>query len=186
VSPHAALDGLITSPARAMQPRAAGAVSGSDWVPLVRDIRRVYTRRAPRVPPGFAPLPESLSSAALPKGAAPTLPVVNDHAMRTRAKSSFRMPARPFLHPALLSPISKTYCSALADPYRWAAMEEFSSLLNNSTWDLVPHSPQANVVSGKWIFKHKFRADGSLLSCTRPDGFFVVSLSALVLILMRI
>lgn len=29
-------------------------------------------------------------------------------------------------------------------------------------WDLVPRPPCANVVFGKWIFKHKFGADGTL------------------------
>jgi hypothetical protein len=40
-------------------------------------------------------------------------------------------------------------------------MEEYEALLSNSTWDLVPQPPRANVVTGKWIFKHKIKADGS-------------------------
>jgi len=40
--------------------------------------------------------------------------------------------------------------------------EEHAALLRNHTWDLVPRSPRANVVTGKWIFKHKLQADGSL------------------------
>ena len=40
--------------------------------------------------------------------------------------------------------------------------EEFAALLQNDTWDLVPRPPRANIVFGKWIFKHKFRTDGSL------------------------
>jgi hypothetical protein len=27
-------------------------------------------------------------------------------------------------------------------------------MLSNNTWDLVPQPPGANVVTGKWIFKH--------------------------------
>jgi hypothetical protein len=38
---------------------------------------------------------------------------------------------------------------------------EYSSLLANNTWDL-PRPPRANVVTGKSIFKYKFKADGSL------------------------
>ena len=73
------------------------------------------------------------------------------------------MPPRPLLHAAPLSPVPKTYRSALADPNWRAAMEEeFRALQQNSTWELVPRPPQANIVTGKWIFKHKFQADGSL------------------------
>lgn len=39
---------------------------------------------------------------------------------------------------------------------------EHGSLLENHTWSLVAHPPRANVVIGKWIFKHKFHSDGSL------------------------
>jgi histone deacetylase 1/2 len=35
-------------------------------------------------------------------------------------------------------------------------------LVNNGTWHLVPRPPRANVITGKWVFKHKFHADGSL------------------------
>ncbi|XP_071683636.1 uncharacterized mitochondrial protein AtMg00810-like [Lolium perenne] len=40
--------------------------------------------------------------------------------------------------------------------------DEHQALLDNKTWSLVPRPPQANVVSGKWIFRHKFHSDGTL------------------------
>jgi hypothetical protein len=40
--------------------------------------------------------------------------------------------------------------------------EEYEALLSNSTWDLVPRPSGANVITSKWIFKHKLKADGSL------------------------
>jgi hypothetical protein len=40
--------------------------------------------------------------------------------------------------------------------------DEYATLQDNHTWDLVPRPAGSNVVTGKWIFKHKFHADGSL------------------------
>jgi hypothetical protein len=61
------------------------------------------------------------------------------------------------------SPLPANYRSGLADPNRRAAMaDEFQALLDNGTSRLVPHPPGANVVSGKWIFKHKYHSDGTL------------------------
>ena len=81
--------------------------------------------------------------------------------MVTRGKSGFRLPV--LYHTAPLSPVPRTYRGGLADPnWRGAMQEEFDALLANSTWDLVPQPPRANIVTGKWIFKHKFKADGSL------------------------
>ena len=88
-------------------------------------------------------------------------PVVNKHRMVTCAKLGFRQPA--LFTAAPLSLIPKSFRSALADPNWRAAMEEeHAALLRNHTWDLVPRPPRANVVTGKWIFKHKLQADGSL------------------------
>lgn len=39
---------------------------------------------------------------------------------------------------------------------------EFDALQRNRTWRLVDRPPGANVVSGKWVFKHKLNPDGSL------------------------
>jgi hypothetical protein len=41
-------------------------------------------------------------------------------------------------------------------------MEEYEALQANHTWDLVPCPSNANMVTGKWVFKHKLKADDSL------------------------
>jgi histone deacetylase 1/2 len=39
---------------------------------------------------------------------------------------------------------------------------EFDALQDNDTWTLVPRPPGVNLVTGKWVFRHKFKSDGSL------------------------
>lgn len=40
--------------------------------------------------------------------------------------------------------------------------QEFSALQANRTWTLVPRPPGACIIYGKWVFKTKLHADGSL------------------------
>ena len=40
--------------------------------------------------------------------------------------------------------------------------DEFTALLQNNTWQLVPRPHGANIVSRKWVFHQKFHSDGSL------------------------
>jgi hypothetical protein len=39
--------------------------------------------------------------------------------------------------------------------------EEYRALMSNGTWEFIPRHQCSNVVTGKWIFTHKFRADGA-------------------------
>jgi histone deacetylase 1/2 len=41
-------------------------------------------------------------------------------------------------------------------------LDEYNALIGNDTWSLVPKPAGVNVVTGKWIFRHKFNADGTL------------------------
>ncbi|KAG8076100.1 hypothetical protein GUJ93_ZPchr0006g44468 [Zizania palustris] len=146
-------------------PRAASFDSATPTPrALVPPLPYVYTRR-PRPPtaPCSAPCPSGATAGPpLPKGAVPVAPVVNSHSMTTRGKHGFRQPSL-FHASTTPSPIPNTYRSALADPNWRAAMEEeFSALMSNNTWDLVPRPLGANIVTGKWIFRHKYQADGSL------------------------
>lgn len=40
--------------------------------------------------------------------------------------------------------------------------EEYDALIRNNTWTLVQRPASANLVTGKWIFRHKMNPDGSL------------------------
>jgi histone deacetylase 1/2 len=39
---------------------------------------------------------------------------------------------------------------------------EFQALLRNETWMLVPPHPGHNVIDSKWVFKTKWRSNGSI------------------------
>ncbi|XP_062233007.1 uncharacterized mitochondrial protein AtMg00820-like [Phragmites australis] len=91
-------------------------------------------------------------------------PVANQHQMVTRGKTGFRFLVNHMnLHASTLSSIPKMYRGALSDPnWRVTMTKEFEALQANITWDLIPRLPGANIVTGKWVFRHKFRPDGSL------------------------
>jgi hypothetical protein len=40
--------------------------------------------------------------------------------------------------------------------------EEFDALMSNETWDFILCPCGTNVVTGKWIFKYQFKANGTL------------------------
>jgi len=92
------------------------------------------------------------------------VPVVNAQSMHTHGKSGFRQPVdRLNLNTASLSLVPTSVHTALSDPaWRLAMQAEFDALQANDTWTLVPRPPGVNLVTGKWIFRHKFRSDGSL------------------------
>jgi hypothetical protein len=40
--------------------------------------------------------------------------------------------------------------------------DEYDAVMQKCTWSIVPPPPGANIVSGKWIFRHEFNSSGSL------------------------
>jgi hypothetical protein len=90
--------------------------------------------------------------------------VTNAHSMRTRGKAGFAQPVdRLNLHVVPMSPLPRSIRDALSDPnWRSAMQAEYDALLANDTWSLVPRPPEVNLVIGKWIYRHKLLADGSL------------------------
>ncbi|KAJ0489872.1 putative RNA-directed DNA polymerase [Helianthus annuus] len=39
---------------------------------------------------------------------------------------------------------------------------EFRALIKNDTWELVPRQSNMNIIRSMWLFKHKFKSDGTL------------------------
>ncbi|KAJ4718927.1 Retrovirus-related Pol polyprotein from transposon TNT 1-94 [Melia azedarach] len=89
--------------------------------------------------------------------------VQNVHPMMTRSKNGILKP-KVFLHTTDLSTLEpRSVNEALADD-RWktAMTDEYSALLRNNTWDLVPFSSAYKLVGNKWVFCIKYNSDGSI------------------------
>ncbi|GJZ17589.1 ribonuclease H-like domain-containing protein [Tanacetum coccineum] len=86
------------------------------------------------------------------------------HPMVTRFQvGSNRPPARLTLHVSSVSPLPKSYRDAFRDPHWLNAMrDEYTALIKNDTWTLVPRPPDTNIVRSMWLFRHKYLADGTL------------------------
>ncbi|KAJ0724595.1 putative RNA-directed DNA polymerase [Helianthus annuus] len=84
--------------------------------------------------------------------------------MTTRSRDGTSKPKTPFnLNVDIVSPLPKSHLDALSDPHWSDAMHnEYTALMDNNTWDLVPRPHDAHVIRCMWLFRHKFRADGSL------------------------
>uniref|UniRef100_A0A251TI83 Putative reverse transcriptase, RNA-dependent DNA polymerase n=1 Tax=Helianthus annuus TaxID=4232 RepID=A0A251TI83_HELAN len=128
-----------------------------------------YSRR-PKPPPPIIPPPTTSTAMAPPPitTAPPSAqnplapPVTNLHPMTTRSKARSSTTSIHFT-PTTLSPIPKTYAKAFADTNWLSAMKtEFSALQDNDTWELVPRPTDRPVIRCMWLFRHKFRSDGSL------------------------
>lgn len=93
--------------------------------------------------------------------------------MLTRARAGIHRPSQRYANdyvcvaivspPPDASPLPRSVRDALRDPnWVFAMQEEFAALISNCTWELVPRPPRANIITGKWVFRHKTRRDGSL------------------------
>ncbi|KAF5465503.1 hypothetical protein F2P56_015508 [Juglans regia] len=74
----------------------------------------------------------------------------------------------------LEEPTSFTEASKYSE-WRSTMSTEITTLLHNQTWDLVPSSPDFNLLGSKLILKTKRRADGTLERCKArlvAQGFY--------------
>ena len=98
------------------------------------------------------------------------------HPITTRSQANIFKPKPMFLG-IIKYPLPKTllaaqthglheptcYTEASKSPeWRIAMNQEFTALLKNGTWTLVPPNPHSNVVGCKWVFRIKRKANGSI------------------------
>lgn len=98
--------------------------------------------------------------------------LTNLHSMTTRAKEGIFKPKHPFV--GLLYTETSSLRDQAAEPtsvsqaltlphWKSAMREEFEALQRNRTWNLVPFTGNEKLVDCRWIFKTKFKPDGTIL-----------------------
>jgi hypothetical protein len=67
------------------------------------------------------------------------------------------------MHVSSVSPLPKTYRNAFTNPnWKNAMHDEYTALIKNGTWILVPRPTDTNIIRSMWLFRHKYLADGTL------------------------
>ncbi|GJY46961.1 ribonuclease H-like domain-containing protein [Tanacetum coccineum] len=67
------------------------------------------------------------------------------------------------LHVSSVSPLPKSHRDAFNDSnWQNAMRDEYTALIKNKTWTLVPRPSNTNIVRCMWLFRHKYLADGTL------------------------
>jgi len=84
--------------------------------------------------------------------------------MQTRSKSGIFKLKNILSLTTLHTDSDPSYFSKAVKHSHWrqAMVEEFNTFLANHTWDLIPQIPTMHVVGCKWIYKTKFKSDGSI------------------------
>ncbi|KAL5563802.1 hypothetical protein UlMin_033549 [Ulmus minor] len=103
------------------------------------------------------------SSPAIPQLVQPVLPssVAATRKMVTRSQNGIVKKKQLFLATRQQEPT--TVKQAMKDSCWVAAMQkEIEALQRNHTWDLVDPPSDVNIIGCKWVFKLKYRADGTL------------------------
>ncbi|KAG7600292.1 GAG-pre-integrase domain [Arabidopsis suecica] len=109
--------------------------------------------------------PQNLTPPSPPPAQIPPPPPIPTHSMTTRSKSGIVKPRiRLCLHTdATISPLPVSHVQAAKDPNWTPAMkDEYDALIKRGTWRLVPRPVATNIIRSMWLFRHKFKADGTL------------------------
>jgi hypothetical protein len=148
---------VLTSPAEALAP--TGATSQAHLSAVHDSLSNDGASRAPMIAPappasGAAPAPQASHSIGI-------------FAPRTRLQDGIHKP-NFFTDGTVRYNFSATteptdLASALSDPHWKSAMDiEYSALICNKTWHLVPLDSHHNLIDCKWVYKIKRKADGSI------------------------
>ncbi|GKV48157.1 hypothetical protein SLEP1_g54985 [Rubroshorea leprosula] len=112
-------------------------------------------------PPSCLDVHPTISSSPSPP---PIPPPTRTHPMITRSQNQIFKPKQLYLAETPCSEIEPTCVSQALKDHRWrqAMSEEFSALVSQGTWDLVPSAPNQNIIGCKWVFRVKRGKDGQV------------------------
>lgn len=112
-------------------------------------------------------VPESFHSVIPTSSSHPNNPA--PHSMTTRSKHGIFKPKAVFSlnvvgkNPSLLDKESVTFSEAMKYPvWKQAMSEEYSALVKQRTWSLVPPPFGEKIIGCQWIFKSKRHSDGTV------------------------
>ncbi|KAJ4769263.1 hypothetical protein LUZ62_053520 [Rhynchospora pubera] len=117
--------------------------------------------------------PSTIPQPTIPQTPLPaTHPSIPRHAMVTRSQTKSLKP-RTFPNHQAHTAVVHDSCQNNVEPtcytqavksavWRSAMAAELSALAHNNTWELVVPPPNAHIVGSKWIFKIKYKPDGSI------------------------
>jgi hypothetical protein len=165
-------------PGAAAEPAPDAALDGADiQEDFAGALRLTPTGDAPALGSGTSPISQPSASESAPDPP-PDRPL-SDHpesasvsapaiALRTRLQSGIRKPN--FFKDGTVRYGNLATCeepanltAALSAPHGKSAMEsEYSALIKNRTWHLVPPESGRNLIDCKWAYKIKRKADGSI------------------------
>ncbi|PNX66875.1 hypothetical protein L195_g055326, partial [Trifolium pratense] len=84
----------------------------------------------------------------------------------TRSKNGIYKPKQPYIgliqgNSDEKEPLNVREALARSE-WKKAMDSEFKALISNQTWILVPNQGQDNIIDSKWVFKTKYKADGTI------------------------
>ncbi|KAJ3701404.1 hypothetical protein LUZ61_005109 [Rhynchospora tenuis] len=126
----------------------------------------------PDIPPPVTPSPVHTMSNTSPQPP-PTITSTQNapaHSMMTRSKTN-KLKPKTFPHHQVYS--SDQHTTDVSEPtsytqaskfkcWREAMANELTALAKNATWELVQCPTNAHVIGAKWLYRIKYRADGSV------------------------
>lgn len=153
--PHPPISTPVQSPIVSSVPLQSTSMSRGPSSPSIQS-PTVSQSISPHTSPPIIPISDIHIDLPIP-------PVPNNiHPMQTRSKHGIFKP-KALLSVALHELEPTSFKHAITNSHWQEAMlQEIQALHRNNTWTLVPYSEGMSLITSKWIYKTKYKPDGSI------------------------